>query len=59
LRARIVKGQLAILETLDEQIRVMEDKISTIAVDDPQVKLLLTRARDSVDTPKSFQFQSY
>ena len=38
----IVKGQLAILETFNEQIRVMEDKIAALAVDDPQVKLLMT-----------------
>jgi len=38
----IIKGQLAILETFNEQIRVMENKIATIAVDDPQVKLLMT-----------------
>jgi transposase len=38
----IIKGQLAILETFNEQIRVMEDKIAAIAVDDPQVKLLMT-----------------
>ena len=38
----IVKGQLAILETLEEQIRLLEDKIAAIAVDDPQVKLLMT-----------------
>ena len=38
----IIKGQLAILETFNEQIRVMEDKIAALAVDDPQVKLLMT-----------------
>jgi len=38
----IIKGQLAILETFNEQIRVMEDKIAAIAVDDSQVKLLMT-----------------
>jgi transposase len=38
----IIKGQLAILETFNEQILVMEDKIAAIAVDDPQVKLLMT-----------------
>ncbi len=38
----IIKGQLAILETFNEQIRVMEDKIAAVAVDDPQVKLLMT-----------------
>jgi len=38
----IVKGQLALLDTLDEQIRVMEDKIAAIAVEDPQVRLLMT-----------------
>ncbi len=38
----IIKSQLALLETFNEQIRVMEDKIAAIAVDDPQVKLLMT-----------------
>jgi len=38
----IVDGQLALLETLDEQIRVIEDKIAAIAVEDPQVRLLMT-----------------
>ena len=38
----IVDGQLALLETLDEQIRVLEDKIAAIAVEDPQVRLLMT-----------------
>ena len=38
----IIKGQLAILEAFNEQIRVMEDKIAAVAVDDPQVKLLMT-----------------
>ena len=38
----IIKSQLAILETLEEQVRLMEDKIAAIAVDDPQVRLLMT-----------------
>jgi len=38
----VVKSQLALLETLDEQISVMESKIAAIAVDDPQIKLLMT-----------------
>jgi len=38
----IVKGQLAILATLEEQIRLIEDTIAVIAVEDPQVKLLMT-----------------
>ena len=38
----IVKGQLALLETLDEQIRVLEDKIAAMGMEDPQVKLLMT-----------------
>jgi transposase len=38
----IVDGQLALLENLDEQIRVLEDKIAAIAVEDPQVRLLMT-----------------
>ena len=38
----IVKCQLALLETLDEQISVMENNIAAIAVDDPQIKLLMT-----------------
>ena len=38
----IVKSQLAILETLEEQVRLIEDKIAALAVDDPQVKLLMT-----------------
>jgi len=38
----IIKSQLALLETFNEQIRVMEDKIAALAVDDPQVKLLMT-----------------
>ncbi|MBA7554453.1 hypothetical protein ES705_47074 [subsurface metagenome] len=38
----VVKGQIALLATLDEQIKIIEDKIAAIAVDDPQVKLLMT-----------------
>jgi len=38
----IIKSQLAILETLEEQVRLIEDKIAAIAVDDPQVRLLMT-----------------
>ena len=38
----IIESQLAILETLQEQIRLLENKIAAIAVDDPQVKLLMT-----------------
>lgn len=38
----VVKGQLALLETLDEQIRVLEDKIAVMGMEDPQVKLLMT-----------------
>jgi len=38
----IVKGQLALLDTLKEQISVMENKIAALAVEDPQVKLLMT-----------------
>jgi len=38
----IIKSQLAILETLEEQVRLIEGKIAAIAVDDPQVKLLMT-----------------
>ena len=38
----IVKGELALLETFDEQIRLFEDKIAAMAVEDPQVKLLMT-----------------
>ena len=38
----IVKGQLALLETLDEQIHVLEDKIAAMGMEDPQVKLLMT-----------------
>jgi len=38
----IIESQLAILETLQEQIRLIENKIAAIAVDDPQVKLLMT-----------------
>jgi len=38
----LVKGQLALLETLDEQIQVLEDKIAVMGMEDPQVKLLMT-----------------
>lgn len=38
----IVDGQLTILETLEEQIRMIEDKIAAMAVEDPRVKLLMT-----------------
>ena len=38
----VVKGRLALLETLDEQIQVLEDKIAVMGVEDPQVKLLMT-----------------
>jgi len=38
----VVKGQLAIFETLDEQIQVLEDKIAAMGMEDPQVKLLMT-----------------
>jgi len=38
----IIKGQLAIYETLEEQIRLIENKIAAMAVEDPQVKLLMT-----------------
>jgi len=38
----VVKGQLALLETLDEQIQVLEDKIAAMGMEDPQVKLLMT-----------------
>jgi len=38
----VVKGQLALLETLDEQIKVLEDKIAVMGMEDPQVKLLMT-----------------
>ena len=38
----IINGQLVLLATLDEQIRVMEDKVAALAVDNPQVKLLMT-----------------
>jgi len=38
----VVKSQLAILETLDEEIKVFEDKIAAMGVEDPQVKLLMT-----------------
>ncbi|GAI17638.1 unnamed protein product, partial [marine sediment metagenome] len=38
----VVKGQLALLDTLDEQIQVLEDKIAVMGIEDPQVKLLMT-----------------
>ena len=38
----IVKGQLALLETLDEQIRVLEDMIAAMGMEDPQVRLLMS-----------------
>ena len=38
----IIKGELALLETLQEQIRLIEDKIAALAVENPQVKLLMT-----------------
>ena len=38
----IIKGQLALLDTLDEQIQIFEDKIAVKGVEDPQVKLLMT-----------------
>ena len=38
----IIKSQLAILATLEEQIRLIENKIAAMAVEDPQVKLLMT-----------------
>jgi transposase len=38
----IVEGQLSLLETLDEQIRVVEDKIAAMAAEDPRVRLLMT-----------------
>jgi len=38
----IIKSQLAILATLEEQISLIENKIAAMAVEDPQVKLLMT-----------------
>jgi transposase len=38
----VVKGQLALLETLDEQTQILEDKIAAMGMEDPQVKLLMT-----------------
>jgi len=38
----LVKGQLALLETLDEQIQILEDKIAAMGIEDPQGKLLMT-----------------
>ena len=38
----VVKGQLALYETLEEQIQVLEDKIAAMGMEDPQVKLLMT-----------------
>jgi hypothetical protein len=38
----IVKGPLALYETLEEQIQVFEDKITAMGMEDPQVKFLMT-----------------
>ncbi len=38
----VVKGQLALYETLEEQIQIFEDKIAAMGMEDPQVKLLMT-----------------
>jgi len=38
----VVKGQLAILDALDEQIQILEDKIAVMGMADPQVQLLMT-----------------
>ncbi len=38
----VIKGQIVILETLDEQIRILEDKIAAKGMEDPQVRLLMT-----------------
>jgi transposase len=38
----VLKSDLALLETLDGQIALMEAKIAAVAVDDERVKLLMT-----------------
>ena len=38
----ILRSDLAILEAVDEQVGFMEEKIAALAVEDPQVRLLMT-----------------
>jgi transposase len=38
----ILRSDLALLEAVDEQVRIIEEKIATLAVDEPQVRLLMT-----------------
>ena len=38
----ILRSGLAILESVDEQVGLMEEKIAVLAVEDPQVRLLMT-----------------
>jgi len=38
----ILRSDLAILESVDEQVRVIEEKIAALAVEDPRVRLLMT-----------------
>ena len=38
----ILRSGLAVLEVVDEQVRFMEKKIAVLAVEDPQVRLLMT-----------------
>ena len=38
----IVKGQLALLDTLNEQTLILEDKIAAMGMEDPRVSLLMT-----------------
>ena len=38
----ILRSGLAVLESVDEQVGLMEEKIAVLAVEDPQVKLLMT-----------------
>ena len=38
----ILRSDLAILESVDEQVRDIEEKIAALAVEDPQVRLLMT-----------------
>jgi transposase len=38
----ILRSDLALLETVEEQVRVIEEKIAALAVEDPRVRLLMT-----------------
>jgi len=38
----ILRSDLAMLESVDEQVDLMEEKIAVLAVEDPQVRLLMT-----------------